>query len=179
MARISTPALTPKMYRHFAVVTMMGTVLLAMFSNGENRQAISDRIEAEQAAAKARRDAMRAKYGTPKLTIADNSSAGANIQFNDYGDSSDGFGAPMDASGSEVQNVGPLSGQQTRCAKGQFVEQAKSDEDVAGPPQGRCIGAGRTANVGPRPTGIAGHKADVDALVAATLKGQNGSANGE
>ena len=34
-----TPAVPPSMYRHFAVVTVLLTAILAMFAEGENRQA--------------------------------------------------------------------------------------------------------------------------------------------
>ena len=132
MAKISTPALTPKMYRHFAVVTVVFTLLLAIFSSGENRQEIADQIAQQQAAAKMRRDATRAKYGTPKLVMAP-ASNGFN-QFDDYSDAASDYGAPMDPSGSAVQEVGSLGSSSEDCANGFLVQQAKSDEDPDGPP---------------------------------------------
>lgn len=39
MARTVTPTIPPKMYRHFAVVTVMLTTTVALFADGENRQA--------------------------------------------------------------------------------------------------------------------------------------------
>ena len=42
-----------KMYRHFAIATVLITGCLAMFASGENRQAIQDKIEAHQRRAEA------------------------------------------------------------------------------------------------------------------------------
>jgi hypothetical protein len=39
MRRAVTPAIPPSMYRHFAVVTLVLTLGLAMFADGENREA--------------------------------------------------------------------------------------------------------------------------------------------
>lgn len=47
MRRHSTPAITPRMYRHFAAMTLALTALLAFFANGENHQAIAAAAEAE------------------------------------------------------------------------------------------------------------------------------------
>jgi hypothetical protein len=41
MRRNATPAITPKMYRHFAVMTVALTGLTAFFANGENDKAIA------------------------------------------------------------------------------------------------------------------------------------------
>lgn len=179
MAKISTPALTPRMYRHFAVVTLVGTLLLAIFSSGENRQAISDRIEAEQAAAKARRDATRVKYGTPKLVRAAPASARTYDQFSDYSDNYGSFGAPMDATGSEVQEVGSLSAPSAKCAKGQFVEVERSSEDVEVPTRGKCIGRSRTASASEGQGVPAGRNEQVNALVAATLRNAQAGQTGK
>lgn len=55
MSRIAKPsAVSPKMYRHFAVITLVLTVLVAMLADGEQRDAISQEIAARQAEAKAR-----------------------------------------------------------------------------------------------------------------------------
>ncbi len=37
-----------KMYRHFAIATVMITATLAMFASGENREALQDRLDAKQ-----------------------------------------------------------------------------------------------------------------------------------
>ena len=39
MRRAVTPAIPPSMYRHFAIVTLALTTGLAMFAQGENREA--------------------------------------------------------------------------------------------------------------------------------------------
>ena len=38
-------SITPKMYRHFAAVTLAATVGLAMFANGETREAVAREVE--------------------------------------------------------------------------------------------------------------------------------------
>ncbi|HEY6814433.1 MAG TPA: hypothetical protein VI168_02725 [Croceibacterium sp.] len=46
MARTLTPTIIPpKMYRHFALVTVLLTMAVAMFASGENRQATAAQIE--------------------------------------------------------------------------------------------------------------------------------------
>ena len=49
MARTLTPTIIPpKMYRHFALVTVLLTLGVAMFASGENRQAVAAQIEERQ-----------------------------------------------------------------------------------------------------------------------------------
>lgn len=46
---------SPKVYRHFAVLTVTVTALIAIFADGERREEIADHIEAKEAKAEARR----------------------------------------------------------------------------------------------------------------------------
>ena len=63
---IATPALNAKVYRHFAGVTLAITACVALFANGEARQAIGDELtEREQRAAFER--ASTEKFGKAKL----------------------------------------------------------------------------------------------------------------
>jgi len=56
MARIAqTIAVSPQMYRHFAVITVTVTAFIAFFADGERREEISDHISAQQARAEAKR----------------------------------------------------------------------------------------------------------------------------
>jgi len=48
MARTLTPAIPPKMYRHFALVTVGLTVGIAMFASGESREAMAAHVEEQQ-----------------------------------------------------------------------------------------------------------------------------------
>lgn len=48
MRRSSTPAITPRMYRHFAVMTLVLTALIAFFANGESHQAMAAAAEVEE-----------------------------------------------------------------------------------------------------------------------------------
>lgn len=45
MRRAVTPTIPPKMYRHFAVVTVLLTAAVAMFAGGENRKAVAAQVE--------------------------------------------------------------------------------------------------------------------------------------
>src|SRR5690606_37238132 len=47
MRRTVTPAIPPKMYRHFALVTVLLTAAMAMFANGENRKAATAHVESK------------------------------------------------------------------------------------------------------------------------------------
>lgn len=65
MARAHTPTLTPQMFRHFAVITVVITGLIAMFADGEGRAMIEEqahKVEQRsqmQAAEAARADSAR------------------------------------------------------------------------------------------------------------------------
>lgn len=55
MSRIAKPrAVSPRMFRHFAVITVVLTAVIGLFANGEQGNAITDEIAAKQARAKAR-----------------------------------------------------------------------------------------------------------------------------
>ena len=55
MSRIAKPrAMSPRMYWHFAVITILFTATVAVFADGERRNAIADDIAARQARAKAK-----------------------------------------------------------------------------------------------------------------------------
>jgi hypothetical protein len=177
MAKISTPAISLKTYRHFAVVTVAVTLLLAIFSTGENRQAIAKQIAAQQAAAKQRRNAIRAKYGTPRLVKAPQQSSMSYHSF--YGrDDTGTFGAPMDQAGSTVQDVGPLGIPPQDCARGFLLQEARSDEDPEGPPVMKCLR--RKSDEPARQNAItaAERREQINGLVSATLRNTPGAGAG-
>ena len=89
MRRAGTPAIPPKMYRHFAIVTLALTTGLAMFAQGENREA--------QAAQVARPQPTRSPAppvlarAAPSSTSQPSASAwGSDSEFDN------GFGKPME-----------------------------------------------------------------------------------
>jgi hypothetical protein len=168
MAKISTPAINIKMYRHFAVVTLVVTLLMAIFSSGENRQAIANQVAAQQEAAKARRDAMRAKYGTPKMVRAEPQQGGDYGNFYSGGGGGE-YGAPTDAEGSTVQDVGSLGGASANCRNGVLVQQAVSDEDPSGTPASKCIRRNSSGASGTKKVTSAERQREIDALVKSTL----------
>ena len=86
---------TAKMYRHFAAVTVACTMALAMFADGENREAVAREVSA---AAPKRTEANR----TPVEFVRKN--MGSQGNFNDGFDGS--FGAPMDTAGATAGDTG-------------------------------------------------------------------------
>lgn len=66
MAQIRKPAITPKVYRHFAAITVAVTLTLGFFANGEGRQALADEVTEQQHRAKLEQ-AQIAKFGPAKL----------------------------------------------------------------------------------------------------------------
>lgn len=101
MAQIRKASITPKMYRHFAAITVALTLTLGLFANGEGRQALADEVEGRVAAhQEARRieEAQIAKFGKPKL-IARNSRRDSAWGYGGYGDAFDSdYGKPSDGS---------------------------------------------------------------------------------
>ena len=91
MARRKQPPVpTARIYRHFAVVTMLLTGAVAVFADGENRAAMAEEIaEREQKNALARASAE--KFGPPRLV---KKPATANV--GSFGSDSGEFGSPMD-----------------------------------------------------------------------------------
>lgn len=72
MSRVSsTLPIPPKMYRHFAVITLILTGCIALFADGESRQAMSDELESQRrqtAMAQASADQLALK-GTPRREV--------------------------------------------------------------------------------------------------------------
>lgn len=89
MARISKPPVPVKMYKHFAVVTVGLTATIALFADGENREAAASHIEGRQEQARVQA-ASQQITGAPRLVRADQQSVGA------FGSEASGdFGQPM------------------------------------------------------------------------------------
>jgi hypothetical protein len=89
MRRSRTPAIPPKMYRHFALVTVLLTAVIAMFASGENRNAVSTHIEEQTAENEQRRESY-ARFGAPKVGGTPAPTAGS------FADHEGEFGRPMD-----------------------------------------------------------------------------------
>lgn len=108
MAQISKPPVPLKMYKHFAVITVGLTVMMALFADGENRQAVAEHIEQRQREAELQA-ASQQITGPPRLVRRDNEQ---NVgSFGDEG--VNGFGSPMDPSGGNIgmtftRNASPL-----------------------------------------------------------------------
>jgi hypothetical protein len=85
MRRTITPAIPPSMYRHFAIVTVVLTVGIAVFAEGESRQ--------DQAAPAVQ----AAKPPAPPALVTANATNGSTpaASWSDF-DSDSGFGAAME-----------------------------------------------------------------------------------
>jgi len=103
MAKISTPAVSSSAYRHFAGLTLVATLLVAVFASGENRQAIAEEIDARQRAAELAEFEAH-KFGTPRLVQSEPLQARVYNSASDYRDTDVDFGAPMDRTGSRAQD---------------------------------------------------------------------------
>jgi hypothetical protein len=93
MAQIRKPAITLKVYRHFAAITVAITLTLGFFANGEGRQALADEVAERQQQAELRQ-AQVARFGQPKLIRRRADPA------NDRGDGGgfdSGYGEPSDS----------------------------------------------------------------------------------
>jgi hypothetical protein len=89
MRRAATPAIPPKMYRHFALVTVLLTAVVAMFASGENRKAVTTHIEQQTEENELRRESY-ARFGAPKIGGSPAPTVGS------FADDVGEFGRPMD-----------------------------------------------------------------------------------
>lgn len=96
MARALPSAIPPKMYRHFAVVTVLLTAGIAMFADGENREAAAVQVAAHERPEPGVQDSAAAPH---KPAVASRTGARQN-RFVQHSGGFDGFdasfGAPMD-----------------------------------------------------------------------------------
>lgn len=93
MAMISKPPVPAKLYRHFAVVTVVLTATIALFADGEGREAVSGHIEQRQEDARIQR-ASQEITGPPRLVRSE-----ATLQGSFGNESDSGYGRPMDSTG--------------------------------------------------------------------------------
>lgn len=77
-----------RMYRHFAIATVLITGCLAMFASGENREALADTIEAqqrkvemEQAQAQAKKPAAKKSNFTDKRKVKGSFGSDADLRW--------------------------------------------------------------------------------------------------
>lgn len=78
MARTApTLPITPKMFQHFAAITIVTTLILSFFANGENREMVEEEIAQQQAEVKAKQ-AARAEPAV-KSKVRDNREVGGGF----------------------------------------------------------------------------------------------------
>ncbi len=97
MAQIRKPAITPKVYRHFAAITVVITLTLGFFANGEGRQALADEVSEQQHKAEMQR-AQVARFGQAKL-IPRHSKRASGWDSQGGGDFDADYGRPSEDSG--------------------------------------------------------------------------------
>lgn len=100
--------ITAKMYKHFAVVTLVITGSVALFADGESREAIADEIaQHERDKALQRADAER--NGPPKLAVRKPLNARVYDSYDNYSDTSGAnFGDATDLTGREAEMTGTV-----------------------------------------------------------------------
>ncbi|WP_120717859.1 hypothetical protein [Tsuneonella amylolytica] len=98
--RNATEPVTAQMYRHFAVATLAATAALAMFANGENREAVAREVEAAKPAPQA--DNNKLFRRSPHAAPPGQSAGGGGFDAS--------FGQPMDAVGAAPQRSGSFAG---------------------------------------------------------------------
>jgi hypothetical protein len=95
MRRAITPAIPPSMYRHFAVITLVLTLGLAMFADGESRQAREVPMQTSRP-----RPAPQAHFAASRTHDVE---ATARAFANDISEDFDnGFGEPMQSMASNL-----------------------------------------------------------------------------
>lgn len=94
MVRSLPSAIPPKMYRHFALVTVALTASVAMFADGENREAAAAQIEEPEAPAPAQQDL--APPPKPTATRRARERHEAFVQSGGFDGFDPSFGMPMD-----------------------------------------------------------------------------------
>lgn len=120
MAKLSKPPIPLKMYKHFAVVTLLLTATIAMFADSDNRQAVAEHVEERQ-----RMEALRAaeaeRFGQRELVRRDQGTPGS------FGDEGFNYGAPTD-----TPHASGAGGGSRRARRGRPEVPGYSREYVAG-----------------------------------------------
>lgn len=93
MVRALPSAVPPKMYRHFALVTVLLTLGVAMFADGENREAAAAQVEQREASPD-RDDTEVVKPPIARRPVERHQRSRESAAFDGFDPS---FGAPMDA----------------------------------------------------------------------------------
>jgi hypothetical protein len=129
MKAISAPQFAmPKVYRHFAVVTVAVTTLMAVFADGENRQAISSTVEERQHDQQLKRKEAE-KFGQPVLKMEQDDSGGG--RFASDSETGGGGGLANDGGGhsSRYGSVAEVVGPQMVPAG--YRQHSLTDEQLA------------------------------------------------
>ncbi len=118
----------PKAYRHFAVVTVAVTTLMAVFADGENREAISQTVEDHQQDQDLHRKEVE-RYGKPVLKMKESDSSKGGGHF--ASDAETGAGLAMGGGGGSYSHHRSRAGIGARVAAGAYRQQGITDEKLA------------------------------------------------
>ncbi|MDG2003349.1 MAG: hypothetical protein P8J20_08460 [Novosphingobium sp.] len=132
----------PKVFRHFVVITVAITFLLAMFSDGENREAFEQQL-AEKSEKKRLEQAelemaKQGKGGNTSLVFKDNRAKKTSWR-SDPGNPSDNY-VPIESTGGADGNDDDFAPELVADRSPQFVDPAKTVDEpehtLAGAPPG-------------------------------------------
>jgi hypothetical protein len=133
MAKISTPAVSTRAYRHFAVATLVVTLLVGIFASGENRQAVAEEFQNQKLAAQ-RAQFAKHKYGTAKLVQTEPAARVYNSNA-DYADTLGGYGEATDRYGSREHDSANFRGAINRgggsYVPASYAKRQISEEELA------------------------------------------------
>lgn len=140
MAKIKKPPVPAKMYRHFAVVTVALTVVLALFAQGENKQFYDEQEQARQVQRSNQESAVAAKqdddgreaegpepaYGRAQISRRDGADGGGSFSNKEYDPS---YGRPSGPQGSRYTSVVvPASGSENAGFTASYLEKLSDEE---------------------------------------------------
>ena len=95
----------PRAYRHFAVITLCVTALMALFADGENRAAMAGELHSIRQRNELKQ-ANSEKFGKKELLRGVRKGRSIHDTHFDYSDADAGYGQPMDSVGARVQDTG-------------------------------------------------------------------------
>jgi hypothetical protein len=151
-----TKPVTPQMYRHFAAVTLAATLMMALFSNGDSREAVAHEV-ATRAAPPPK---LQRRDGKPPVRHDDGGSDGFDAEY----------GLPMDRFGATPQGTSLAFGDERRRTgfPAGFTQYGVSSEVWATltPDQQKALMAKRKAELDSAATPE--RKRQIDALMAAS-----------
>lgn len=187
MAQLTQPTISPKMFRHFAIVTVAITVALAVFADGENREAMATGVAetvAERKEAQRIEQAQVAKFGKPKL-VARPGARKSDWGTGGYGDAFDAsYGTPSDRTSEYARTTAVWRGRSGSAGARPAsyappgVTQAKWDS-MSDDQREEYLRQLERARAPGKPVSAQQHEREVESLMAASAARAGGASEGE